>query len=267
LVAYNILWERYHHKPSEPGLSRLIRRLDAIASVEPESPSKPDKADQQEIRALTAFFEGRDHDAIILASYARSLAPDRKRLSRISSRLEALTDMRLVLTPAGRNLWEDKHARAEEDYRSRDFAGGVTNCSDAILLEPDDLLARERLGSNLYMIGKFEQAAAAWKDALPYEKTPEGQQAVRSYIERAKEAMAGRVASPADVRAVATPASLKPPASPAAGDIQDLIELGLKYRARGDLAAAAETFDRVLKIDPENAAALKNLEQVRQRQP
>jgi tetratricopeptide (TPR) repeat protein len=262
--ARDLLLEKIRKDPGQPGVLALARRLDAVAAVEPEAPAQPDKADLVEGQALKAFFDADDHRALLLVAYARSLAPDRERIAKMVVRLEEMTQSKAEAAPKNRNLWQEKHAKAEASYAANDYLAALTYTRDALALEPTDVLGLERLGTNLFMLGRFDEAIEQWRKAEPLEKTEQSRKALQSFIERAKQAKAGRAATKKSEEAPAEEEEA-PQAKPSAREIEALYQLGVDQYGKGDTTNAAATFEKILKIDPENASALKALERIRRR--
>lgn len=130
------------------------------------------------------------------------------------------------------------------------------------------------LGYSAYADGKFKDAVVYWRSAL--DRPPVGALLPREAIERRlteARASASPEAVPAQAKrsprkAVAAAAPVAPPATsqPAPSDpkeVQSLYTQGLVQYGFGHVAEAAETWERVLRLDPKHPSARRALARAR----
>ena len=259
-AARQTLVELMKARPAEPGVRHLERRLDAVGSIYAAFAPDAAKPERVAARAAEAFAAGNDRDALLLAGYALSLKPDGSDLKRFAARLEDATQIRVPLASKGRSLFDEAQVRAEEAFAAADFEAAADDCREALVLEPGHVKSLERLGTNLYLLGSFDDALGAWRQALAAETDADERRSIGAFLARAEKAKASGGPPPEREVVVARARAAR---SIDPGEVERLYELGLAYYARRDADQAATTFSRILRLDPENVPARKALERLR----
>jgi len=188
LEAHGLLVELLSRNPKDPALFQLARRLDIVVSVYPAVGPEAPRADRTAARAALAFLAGEDRPAVLIASYAQSLDPARPEPGRLLQRLVDQTGIKPETARRGRTLLEEKHQTAEAAFRAQNHAAAVEACRDALFLEPQDLTALKRLGTNQFLMGRRSAAAEAWRQALVVEKDPVERASMERFVKQAESA-------------------------------------------------------------------------------
>ena len=267
--AHQLLLTLIDARPNDAALFHLARRLDTVVSVYTSFGPPKGKPDEVTMRSIMAFLAGADRNAVLLAGYAYSLNMNDREFKRYMGRLEDSTELKAPLTSKDRNLWQDKQAKAIEEFQDQNYVDAAQQCADAVVLEPGDVKSLERLGSNLFMLGQYEPASDAWRRAVALETDAKEKQMLESYIVKAGQAKANLEKGPAPMPAEKPRKEVKelgprtlPTMEVDPRDLEKLYEVGIEYYARGETAQAAATFQRILDLDPENVPARKALERI-----
>lgn len=246
-------------------LERLGTRLDDAAYHYAELPKPSSRQDQAVVDALAAFLNGADRAAMLHVSYALSLSGGDPRIAALAETLENRTGQRVDRLAPGHPrgfidelLWRVEYAHTRADVTQVDSLLG-----DVLLLEPENVTALERLGSQRYLAGRYLEAIKAWEAAAKLDTREREQASLQAYLKMAREA-----ASKGGPAAIPVPKPAEPP-KPAGDprDIEDLYQKGVEHYARGEYLQASSMFLRILRIDPGNAPARKALERIDRARP
>jgi tetratricopeptide (TPR) repeat protein len=263
-------------QPMGPGLERLGLRLDDAAYHYSELPEPSARQDKGVVDALSAYLNGEDRVALLHVSYALALSGSDARIEALAQTLEKKTGLAADRLPSGhpRGFIDELLWRVEYAHTRGDKAQVESLLSDVILLEPENMTALERLGSQRYLAGRYLEAIQAWEAALKLETREREQVSLQAYLKLAREAASGKAMPGGMAPAAVTPAPrIEQPrrAPPAAtGDpreIEGLYQKGVEHYARGEYLQASTMFLRILRIDPENAPARKALERIDRARP
>ena len=256
--------------PPKPEMFHLARRLDIVAAVYPELLNPNTKWETKASQGVQAFLSGQDREAAFLAAYAASLNPQEYRVDKLSSKVRELTQTDVPRPVKGRNLLQELQARSDNEFRGGEYSVSLGYSRDALVIEPTDLVSLQRVGTNQYMLGRYDDAVTAWKMALEQVTNAEEKHALQVYIERAQNAKAGKL--PPNVDRPAKPKASKGASEPEpeekrppkvdALDVEKLFQAGLEFYARGDLEQALAKFRKVLSLDPSNVPARKAIERI-----
>lgn len=257
--------------PRDETLLELARRIDATAAEFPELTYEQPWAKFAR-RGATAFVEGRNREATLLAGQAWSLERSRPALNAYVKRLENMTGLAAELAPEGTTLLRHKLELGRVAFVNRKQDEAIKHNRDALTIEPENLTARKSLGTNYYMKGQYYGAIKEWERALTLERDPKEQALLRRYIANADQARVSGLRKAEVEGEVAKPA-LKPrkPEPRRAGsstgprEIQRLYMRGSQLFVQGKLDDAEKMFQRILQIDPTNKRAQRALERLRQR--
>lgn len=257
-----------------PGLARLSIRLDDSAYHYTDLPAPSSRADKAVVDALDAYLNGADRAALLHVSYALALSGSDARIEALAQTLEKRTGLKADRLPAGhpRGFIDELLWRVEYAHTRADAAQVEALLTDVILLEPENMTALERLGSQRYLAGRYLEAIKAWEAAAKLETREREKISLDAYLKLAREAASGKPMpggmAPA---AVAAPAKAEPAAQPApSGDVREvegLYQKGVEHYARGEYLQASTMFLRILRIDPNNAPARKALERIDRARP
>ncbi|MBI4422210.1 MAG: UPF0164 family protein [Elusimicrobia bacterium] len=120
------------------------------------------------LKAVRAFMDKRDEDALLLAAAAAGTDARREVFGVLLQGIEKLTFQKASpedITSVPR-LVAMKMTRVVAEFKSRRFELAVKACEQALLLAPDSPVAHERLGSVLFALGQKGRALESWKESL-----------------------------------------------------------------------------------------------------
>ncbi|MBI4386953.1 MAG: hypothetical protein HY551_06195, partial [Elusimicrobia bacterium] len=268
--------------PPDPSMVRLSNRLGLVASFYPDI-DMTDLGERWQVAlssGIQSFLFGQDSTALLQASYASSLKPADVKLANFLGKVEEYAGLKADRVPAesDRNLAQEFVFRAEAANNRGERDKVLTYLRDALFLEPNNLIALERIGSTYYVLGQYRLAIAVWQRALLLEPNAKEREVLGYYIEDARRKLDGG-APPPDLSILQEerkpePEAPKPSAAPRPApapvkirvgdprDIPALYQKGVEHYARGEYLQATAMFMRILRIDPENIQAKKALERI-----
>ncbi len=249
-------------KIEDSGLHHLARRLDAVAAFYPSLTDPTEHWQKVLVRGTLAFLENHDRDAVLLLAYARSLDTTQETTDRYLSRVEEMTEIKAERPTGDKNLWEIKHKQAEDAYAAKSYQEAMTAVQQALILEPDDLKALKRWGTNLYFLEDFRGALAMWQRALALETDQKEKDLLQKRIAEVEKAL---TPGPKETQRKPVPEESRPKSDPR--EIEALYQKGLEHYARGEKVLATAAFERILYLDPENVPAQKALDRIRRSEP
>lgn len=251
---------------ADESLLRTTKRVGLVAGFFPEL-GEPGVSEEVALdRGIKKFIEGADRDAMLQTAYAHSLDPDDVSVDRFLARLEEATGIKAdrVEPESGMTLVDLRFVETEKLHREGRNRAALSKMEDVMQLEPDSVRAMERLGSAHYALGNLKEAVALWERALPKENDALERQALSRYIKNTRDKLQAQGVT------LPPPASaLEPTRRGAAGEttdyrtIEKLYEAGVEAYARGQRLKARVTFERILRLDPENTQAKKALDRIR----
>lgn len=200
-------------------------------------------------QSLSEFLGGQDRAAMLRGSQAYSLFPTPD-LDAWLDRLEAITQVKRQRVPPGvsASLLDLKLRDSETLFLSGKLAEAEALLREVLLVEPGHPTASARLGSALYAQERFPESIAAWERALGLPQAAGEERNIRYMVEQAKRRLPQKPKAAKEERPKVDPALL-----------ERLYERGVTLYSKGERAEAAETFRRILELDPLNLPAKKAL--------
>lgn len=256
-----------------PGLARLSIRLDDSAYHYTELPAPSSRTDKAVVDALDAYLNGADRAALLHVSYALALSGSEARIEALAQTLEKRTGLKADRLAGGhpRGYIDELLWRVEYAHTRADAAQVESLLTDVLLLEPENVTALERLGSQRYLAGRYLEAIKVWEAAAKLETREREKISLDAYLKLAREAASGKPMPGGMAPAAVAPPAKTEPALPApSGDIREvegLYQKGVEHYARGEYLQASAMFLRILRIDPNNAPARKALERIDRARP
>jgi hypothetical protein len=134
-------------------------------------------------KAVDAFMNERDRHAVLFAAAATGSDPETAVFGLLLQALEAWTSR---AAEAGERQAPDrvvayKLRRANALFEMGRYEDGAGQCLEALLLEPANAGAYERLGSMYYAMGARERAVGAWRESL---RIRPGNDALKDFMAR-----------------------------------------------------------------------------------
>jgi len=270
--ANKLLLDKANDLLPDASVVSLTRRLSTVAAFYP-SLAVEDRAKQRWEELLSAgtrdFISGKDMRAMKELAYAQSLNQQDSSLSNFLDRTGELTHVTPDRVPAdfSRGWPEYKMTESDDFYTKKHYSEALRKLEELLEIEPGHLMALKKSGSCNYMLGNYARATHDWELAAKAEPDPLEKGKLGKMIEEAK-AKQGKSAAwePNTAQAPAAQADEedKPAANgkPDAREIEKLYQEGADSYAKGDYGKAADSFRKILTIDPANTQAKKALERI-----
>lgn len=236
-------------------------RLGIVKSFYPELDPERGQWARAAMQAANDFIEGRDAHAVLRASYALSLNPVAPGLAGFLRAIESETGLEGARIPSGTglSLLEVKLNSAKDLFKAGRYEAMARVCRDVLVLKPGDPTALARLGSGLYMLKRYGEAASVWTLALGAEQRESERASLSAMISRAKNA--GK--PPRTPRPKPVVKALPP--DPAR--LESLRREGVAAHAAGRFDEAKAAFSKLLSLAPDDRLALKALRRLEDEAP
>lgn len=268
-AANKLLLEKANEMLPDSSVVNLTRRLSTVAAFFPTLAAEDrQKARWEELLSAGArdLIAGNDLRAMKELAYAQSLNQQDSALSNFLDRAGELARVAPDRVPSdfARGWAEYKMVESDEFYAKKKYNEALRKLEELLEVEPNHLMARKKAGSCNYMLGNFARAANDWERALRYEPDPAEKGKLAKLVDEAKAKGAGStwtpgVTPPAGEEAEAAQQSGK---SADAREIEKIYQAGADYYAKGEYGKAADSFRKILTMDPQNTQAKKALERI-----
>jgi tetratricopeptide (TPR) repeat protein len=195
-----------------PALVRMSNRLELVAHYYPDWSVSGSQWEAIAISAVDDFLRGRDRKAMMRASYALSLNRQDAKFDHFVTELESAVGIKAERLPADhpRGFIEEMLARVEAANTRHEQQTVELLLKDILSLDPNNVVAVERVGSMYYILGRYREAIDTWTRALPMETSAESAANLRHYMRLANEKLGGGGKSLPGMPAVAEPAVAEP---------------------------------------------------------
>ncbi len=152
--------------PQDMGIKELRRKLEGVTPII-EAATKSG-SDEQLIRlAMTRYLENDPKRALNALIYATQQNVDRPELVRLYRLLETNhPEVELPNLAPGVSLIDHKLRISLEAIYNGRYLSAISECTDVLDLEPDNVLGLTRLGSAYYAMNELEKARQIWTRAL-----------------------------------------------------------------------------------------------------
>ena len=151
--------------------------------------SSGDEKEKVELRkGVVDYVKGEDQKALGEVLYAFSLNKGDESVYNLMRQMEKTSGLKAKQeeVSSGWSLVEQRLYKTLRYFRERKYDMAVSECQEAIKLEPKNALAHKRLGSAFYALGKKKEAKEAWEKALKYAPDDPGNEKLRSLINTIK---------------------------------------------------------------------------------
>ncbi|MFA6004358.1 MAG: hypothetical protein WC881_09850 [Elusimicrobiota bacterium] len=203
--------------PTAP-LVRLANRLELISHYYPDWSGPRTQWETIVIAAVDHFLNGRDRKAILTGSYALSLSLNDVKFDHLLSDMETAVGIKADRLPKDhpRSFIDELLFRVEAANNRNELQSVELLLQDILELDPQNVIAVERVGSMYFILGKFQSAIDTWNRAMVMEKRPQDIENLKHYIAMAQERMGIKApeTAPATMAPAVVPAAV-PPAAPA----------------------------------------------------
>ncbi|HAH07724.1 MAG TPA: hypothetical protein DCM05_14585 [Elusimicrobia bacterium] len=263
------LYQALSLNPGDKAVASSHDRMAVVASVFPEVLNfRADAGEAALYEGALDFVAAKDADALRKLAYAQSLNPADERYEKLLQAVENKTGVARAAAPAAPaaapTLGKEKVVAAslalmEVALRDGDYDKVVKLAKEVLDISPENVLANKRMATAFYAKKDYPKALKHLRLAYRHEPEPAAKSALKSYIE-AMVSLMDRVAR----EAAPAPAVEKPskPAGVSPLEVQRMYEAGVDLYAQGRLSEAANMFQRILEIDPQNASARRAQQRV-----
>ncbi len=266
------LYQALGMNPKDRKIQASLEAVSLVASVYPVVEGfRVDAAQAALYEGIMSFIAGREKSALQKLAYAQSLNPGEERLEQMLQVVERKAGLSRELPIAGTTaptVGKEKIVGAtmalmEVALRESEYDRVLKLSGEVLEIDPTNVLAWKRKATALYAKKEHVGALRALRSAKKFERRSEERKKLESYIdamvkliEKIKNTGATRLA---DIpKKDIAPSKGKP--SPVM--IQRRYEAGVDLYAQGRLAEAANMFQQILRLDPENKSAQRALRRV-----
>ncbi|MHB0996844.1 MAG: tetratricopeptide repeat protein, partial [Elusimicrobiales bacterium] len=212
------------------------------------------------------FINGRDLRAMKEIAYAQSLNQQDSALSNFLDRAGELTRVTPDRVPAdfSRGWPEFKMTQSDEFYAKKRYSEALVKLEELLEVEPGHLMALKKSGSCNYMLGGYARAIRDWEAAAKSEPDPLEKAKLAKMVEEAriKHGKGADWVPTAGRAAVEEEEAPSVSGKPDAREIERLYQAGADAYAKGEYGKAADSFRRILTLDPQNTQAKRALERI-----
>ena len=152
--------------PEDDAITELRRKLEAVTPIVEAEPGKSQQSSLIRL-AISRYLENDPKRALNALIYAEEKKIERPELVRLRRLVEnSHPDVRMPQISPGIGLVDYKlQATLEAIYDGR-YLTAISECSDVLDLEPENVLALTRLGSAYYAMNERDKAQKIWTKAL-----------------------------------------------------------------------------------------------------
>ncbi len=267
--ANKLLLDKANELLPDASVVSLTRRLSTVAAFFP-SLAVQDRPKQRWEELLSAgardFINGRDLRAMKEIAYAQSLNQQDSALSNFLDRAGELTRVTPDRVPAdfSRGWPEFKMTQSDEFYAKKRYSEALVKLEELLEVEPGHLMALKKSGSCNYMLGGYARAIRDWEAAAKSEPDPLEKAKLAKMVEEAriKHGKGADWVPTAGRAAVEEEEAPSVSGKPDAREIERLYQAGADAYAKGEYGKAADSFRRILTLDPQNTQAKRALERI-----
>jgi len=270
-AANKMLLEKANELLPDASVVSLTRRLSTVAAFYP-SLAVEDRQKQRWEELLSAgardLITGRDMRAMKELAYAQSLNQQDSALSNFLDKAGEMTRVTPDRVPSdfSRGWPEYKLTESDDFYGKKRYSEALRKLEELLEIEPGNLMALKKSGSCNYMLGNYARAARDWDLAAKSEPDPMEKSKLAKMIDESK-VKQGKASSWEPNAGQPALAQQEEDFKPASGktdarEIEKLYQAGADAYAKGDYGKAADSFRKILTIDPQNTQAKKALERI-----
>jgi tetratricopeptide (TPR) repeat protein len=269
-AANKLLLERANELLPDATVVGLTKRLSTVAAFWPSlavEGRQKNRWEQLLSGGVRDFLNGSDLRAMKQLAYAQSLNQQDSALSSFLDRVGEITRVTPDRVPAdfSRGWAEFKLTESDDLYTKKRYSEALRKLDEMLELEPTELLGLKKSGSCNYMLGSYARAAYDWERASklesdPLEKAKLGKMIDEARLKQGKASTWQPPVSGAAIPGVDEKEETK--AEKDAREIEKLYQQGADYYAKGEYGKAADSFRKILTLDPQNSQAKKALERI-----
>lgn len=259
--ANKIMLEKVKEMLPDKSALNLSKRISLIAHFYPSMP--PDeKKERWEIflsSGIKNLLKGYDNIAVKQINYAQSINQQDMNLNTFLEKVEELTHIKAERVPSDFNKGYSEYKIYESDllYNQKKYEDAIVKLNEALLFEPENVLAIKKIGSCYYLMEDYNNAIKYWEKAIKLEKDFEEKKKLTEIINKAKRKLTSW--EPTAEKQDTTTSTTKEQDS---RNIEKMYQQGVEYYTKGEYGKAADIFRKILTIDPQNSQAKKALERI-----
>jgi len=258
--ANKIMIEKVKELLPDKSALNLSKRISLIANFYPSMP--PDeKKERWEIfvsSAIKNLIKGYDNMAVKQLNYAQSINQQDMNLNNFLEKVEELTHIKADRVPSDFNKGYSEYKIYESDvlYNQKKYEDTIEKLNQALLFEPENLTAIKKIGSCYYLMEDYNNAIKYWEKALKLERDFEEKKKLTEIINKAKKKQTSW--QPENEIEKNTLDKKEEDSR----KLEKMYQEGVEYYTKGEYGKAADTFRKILTIDPQNSQAKKALERI-----
>ncbi len=267
--ANKLLLEKANELLPDSSVVGLTKRLSTVAAFYPSlavEGRQKYRWEQLLSASVKDFLNGADMRAMKELAYAQSLNQQDSALSNLLDRLGEITRITPDRVPSdfSRGWAEFKITESDDLYAKKRYSEALRKLDEMLELEPANLLGLKKSGSCNYMLGSYARAAYEWERAAALETDPLEKAKLSKMIDEArlKQGKAANWQPPTGPAAGVAEEKVETKAEKDAREIERLYQAGADYYAKGEYGKAADSFRKILTMDPQNSQARKALERI-----
>lgn len=268
--ANKLLLEKANELLPDSSVVGLTKRLSTVAAFYPSlavEGRQKNRWEQLLSGGAKDFLNGQDRRAMKQLAYAQSLNQQDSALASFLDKIGEITRVTPDKVPAdfSRGWAEYKLTESDDLYTRKRYSEALRKLDELLELEPNDLMGLKKSGSCNYMLGSYARAAYDWDRAAKLENDPLEKAKLGKMIEEARLKQGKASSWQPPVNGAAVPGveeKVETKADRDAREIEKLYQQGADYYAKGEYGRAADSFRKILTIDPQNTQAKKALERI-----
>lgn len=249
----------------------LTRRLSAVAAYYPSLAPEPGRGRARWEDLLSSgvrdFVNGADNRAMKKLAYAQSLNQQDGGLANFLDKAGEISRITPDKVPAdfSRGWPEHKLEQSDEFYAKKRYSEALRKLEELLDIEPAYLMALKKSGSCNYMLGAYSRAARDWEKAARSEPDPVEKAKLAKMTAEARKKQGTESSWEPETTSYRDEAAGEPVLSGAAANVREIEKLyqaGADSYAKGEYGKAADSFRKILTLDPQNTQAKKALERI-----
>lgn len=266
-AANKLLLEKANELLPDSSVVNLTRRLSTVSAFYPSLSPDEGRPRQRWEELLSGgvkdFINGTDLRAMKKLAYAQSLNQQDSALSNFMDRAGEIARITPDRVPSdfSRGWPEYKMGESDEFYAKKRYNEALRKLEELLEIEPNHLMALKKSGSCNYMLGSYDRAARDWDRASRLEPDPLEKAKLAKMTDEAK-AKLGKGSTWTPTAGEAEEEKPLTGAAANAREIEKLYQTGADFYAKGEYGKAADSFRKILTLDPQNTQAKKALERI-----
>lgn len=169
-VAVETMRQAERLLPDDQSIKEIRRKLEAVSNIVESETSAIDETSKLIRLAVTRFVENDPRRSVNAFIYATEKDKERRQLHRLKQLVENNhPEIETLRLPSGIGIVDHKLQTTLEAIYDGRYLTAISECTDVLDLEPENVMALTRLGSAYYAMNEKSRAKQVWTKALQYE--------------------------------------------------------------------------------------------------